>query len=255
MPLHKKYSLNEVKSIIKVATQLESRQNISSDASFSIEDIREIAISSGISLQKIESALQFLESEDLNSPPSNSETIFSIEQFIEHQVTPEIWERIVRECRNYFGNLGQTNQFGNTCEWVGNTKNNTVIHISISSGKDISRLKLHVDYSSISNKIKIIASLVGFISFAIISSLLNLDSISNFVPLALNLTGAGLGYLSSTSILKGYLNKKSVFYTNFIEKATKLISSKFENKQILSDDSAFEEEERIFTKGQIRAQN
>ena len=253
MPSNKKYSLKEVKSIIKVASQLESNQPENKEEEFSMADILEIAETSGISTQKIEAAIHFLESEDNSYLAPKADTIFSHERLIEHQVTPEIWERIVRECRTYFDDLGQTNHFGNTFEWFGKTKNKTVVHISISSGKDISRLKVHVDYSSISSKIKVIVSLAGFISFAIISSLLNLDSISNFVPLALNLTGAGLGYLSSSFFIKRYLKKKSNFYTTFIDNTSKLISSKFEKKISINNDASIEDEDAILNTGNKRA--
>tara|TARA_R110002096_G_scaffold78670_4_gene185074 strand:- start:875 stop:1642 length:768 start_codon:yes stop_codon:yes gene_type:complete len=253
MPSNKKYSLNEVKSIIKVASQLQSNHSENKEEEFSIADILEIAETSGISLQKIEAAIQFLESEENDYLTHKTDTIFSHERLIEHQVTPEVWERIVRECRTNFDDLGQTNHFGNTLEWFGKTKNKTAVHISISSGKEISRLKIHVDYSSISTKIKIIASLAGFISFAIISSMLNLDSISNFVPLVLNLTGAGFGYLSSSFFIKRYLKKKSNFYTTFIDNTSKLISTKFEKKISINEDTSVEDEDTILNKGHNRA--
>ena len=255
MSSNKKYTLSEVQSIIKVASKLENQAKFNEEDTFSMENILEIATSSGISSEKIEAAVHFLESEEIKLPNSNSKSFITFERLVEHQITPEVWDFLVQKSRNYFEDLGQTNHFGNTFEWVGKLKKKAIAHVSITSTKNVSRLKVNVDYSKSFSMIKVSTSLIGFVSFAIFSSLLNLDSISNNIPLVINLIGAAIGYCSSSTILKYYLKKKTKDYTLFIEQSLKLISSKSEHRISLNEDPFTEEEiVNLTNKEQKRAQ-
>lgn len=217
------FSLKEVQSIVNIASTLEkSRNDNDLGDSFSIDEIYEIAKSSGISKDNIHEALSYLENREPNNTyPVDSDGII-IETLLKTKITSEQWDLIVAECRKALNNFGKLNKLGNTYEWSSEIKRKGFFQISVTPGKNSSKIQFYADYSKFSKRLKTIGAIFGFVLFAIFSSLLNLDSISNWVPAIINFSGACLGYFTFNKISGIYLKRKKSFLDTLLNKISTL---------------------------------
>lgn len=216
----KKYSYKEVRAIISMASKIEHSQEGSLN-DFSMDDIKSIASSSGISKESVNEALSYLNAENNQEFYSLKDGVV-LKTIIDMKISELDWEEIVSLYRKEFNSHGTSGKLGQTFEWYLNTKRKD-IHISATRAKNTSLIQVYADYAKTINKLKVSGSVVGFIIVAIISSLLNLDSISNWLPVLLNVSGAFSGYLISSRIGNYFKNKQKKFLMNISNQISSVI--------------------------------
>jgi len=217
----KKYSYKEVRAIISMASKIEHSQEASHN-DFSMDDIKSIASSSGISNDSVNEALNYLNAENNQDFYSLKDGVV-LKTVLDMKISELDWEEIVSLYRKEFKSHGTSGKLGQTFEWYLNTKRKN-IHISATKAKNSTLIKVYADYSKTINKLKISGSVFGFIGVAIISSLLNLDSISNWLPVLLNVSGAFSGYLLSSRIGDYFKNTQKKFLMNISNQISSVIS-------------------------------
>lgn len=217
----KKYSYKELRAIISMASKIEHSQEASHN-DFSMDDIKSIASSSGISDDSINEALSYLNTEYNQDFYSVKDGVV-LKTILDMKISELDWEEIVSLYRKEFKSHGTSGKLGQTFEWYLST-NRKNIHISATKAKKSTLIKVYADYSKTINKLKISGSVFGFISVAIVTSLFNLDAISNWLPAALNLSGAFSGYLISSRLGNYFKNKQKKFLLNISNQISSVIS-------------------------------
>jgi len=204
----KKYSPKDVNVLIRMASQIHSQNEAISDKEFSKTDIVEIAEAADIPSSAIIQALDYFDTHEKKQWTPDNEDIVHLSRFFKNQDSEIDLEVIANDFRRHFNIQGTATQFGSTFEWSGSPSKTQMVHVSISQSKQVTKVELFVDYSKLGNRIKIAGSVLGFILLAILSSTMNLDSISNWVPAFINFSGAGLGYIFSSKLFGMYINRR-----------------------------------------------
>ena len=217
------YSPNEFQAIIKLATELDKQENSNELVnSFSLKEIHEIAVSSGISEQSLEKALKIIQQR--GSSPEIIPNKIAVRDFISTEIDEEAWELIVRKLQAHFKQPGSASELKTKYEWSAVLRRNGYVHVSVSKNESISEIQILADHSSIETRLKLSASAFGFAVFAMMSSYLNLDVYTNFLPLAVNLLGGGIGFFLSSFGIRTFRKRRAETYHALIRKLCNKLS-------------------------------
>jgi hypothetical protein len=204
-----KYSPEDLNALIKMASGMDNYQKAHKDKSFSTAEVIEVAEAAWLSKELIEKALEYFDKhEDNNSWIPDKKEVIQVSRLVNTKKQNLNIEALANSCRKKFNIQGTASQFGSTFEWSAKPSKTKQVHISVRQSDNVSKIDLYFDYAVLGNRIKIAGSILGFIVLAIISSALNLDSISNWVPALLNFSGAGLGFFLSSKLISGFVKSK-----------------------------------------------
>ena len=231
------YSAKELQAIIKLATELDKQKNSKEfTETFSLSEIQEIANSSGISDQSLEEALKIVQQKGLS--PKVVEERVSVQEFISAKIDEDAWEILIQELRAQFKQPGSSSELKNKYEWSAVMRKNGYVHVSVTKNEAISEIQISADLSRLETRLKLSSTALGFAVFAVLSSLLNLDVYTNFLPLAVNLLGGGVGYILSSFAIKAVRKRRAETYHALIRKLRDRLSksSQKETPAIQIDD-------------------
>lgn len=224
------YSTKELQSIIKLATELDKQQNSKEfGETFSLSEIQEIANSSGISEQSLEEALKIIQQK--GASPETVQGRVSVQEFISAKIDEDTWEMIIQELRAQFKQPGSSSELKNKYEWSAVMRKNGYVHVSVTKNEAISEIQISADLARLETRLKLSSSALGFAVFAMLSSLLNLDVYTNFLPLAVNLLGGGVGYLLSSFAIKAVCKRRVETYHALIRKLRERLSKSSQKEQ------------------------
>lgn len=217
------YSAKELQSIIKLAAELD-KQKSSRDfgESFSLSEIQEIAKSSGISEQSLEEALKIIQQK--GASPEAVQGRVSVQEFISAKIDEDAWEMIIQELRAHFKQPGSASELKNKYEWSAVMRKNGYVHVSVTKNEALSEIQISADLARLETRLKLSSTALGFAVFAMLSSLLNLDVYTNFLPLAMNLLGGGIGFLLSSFAIKTVRQRRTETYHALIRKLREQLS-------------------------------
>jgi phage gpG-like protein len=233
MSTSKKYSPEDLNALIKMASQIENHQKAHNDKAFSTAEVIEVAEAAGLSKELIEKALEYFdEHEDSNQWIPEKKEMVQVSRLLSTNKAGLNLEAIANSCRKNFNIQGTATQFGSTFEWSAKPSKTKQVHISVRQSDNVSKVDLYVDYTALGNRSRIVGSILGFIVLAILSSVLNLDSISNWVPALLNFSGAGLGYLLSSRFVSRFVKSKKREAELILDSISNTIAGNLHNESI-----------------------
>ena len=247
------YSAKELQTIIKLASELDKQKNSKEfGESFSLSEIQEIAQSSGVSEQSLEEALKIIQQEGVSAETIHRNV--SVQEFISAKIDEDAWEMIIQELRTHFKQPGSSSELKNKFEWSAVMRKNGYVHVSVTKNEPISEIQISADQSRLETRLRLSSSALGFAIFAMISSLLNLDVYTNFLPLAVNLLGGGIGYLLSSFAIKTVRQRRTETYHALIRKLRSRLGKSSQNisPEITVDDEQVPDSENVVIKQKER---
>ncbi len=206
-----KFSKKDLESIIRLASEFDEIERKKHDEqSFLIKDITEIAQNCGISDESLKKALIYFTNQKTSFKASiNTNKYFvSTERISSTQMNETSWEKILDFLRGKYKSHGFFTQLNDVYEWSSNFRKKDNIHVRFTNSDQYSIIKIKLEKSAFTLRLKSICSILGFILFAIISSYLDLDSISTNFMVGVNFTGAILGFFVSSPLLNALFKRK-----------------------------------------------
>ena len=175
-----------------------------------MQDITEIAQHCGISDDSLKKALAHHHhvKTKLNIPIDKNKGSTSIEKVFSKQIDDQTREKILKLLREKYKSYGFFTQFNGAYEWSSNFRKKDNIHLKITNSDECSIININIEKSAFTLRLKSICSILGFILFAIVSSYLDLDSISTNFMVGVNFTGAILGFFMSNPLLNTLFKRK-----------------------------------------------
>ena len=206
-----KFSRKDLESIIRLASEFDEIERKKYDEqSFLIKDVTDIAQNCGISDESLKKALIYFTNQKTSFKTSiNTNKYFvSTERISSTQMNETSWEKILDFLRGKYKSHGFFTQLNEVYEWSSNFRKKDNIHVRFTNSDQYLIIKIKLEKSAFTLRLKSICSILGFILFAIISSYLDLDSISTNFMVGVNFTGAILGFLISNSLLNALFKRK-----------------------------------------------
>lgn len=218
------YSQNEIRKILKKASEIQTRKDLYGDKEgLTEEELVELAREVGIDRSSLIAALQDVEMNKLSNQyewfkgTSRIQSVTSVEgEFDEKQ-----WEELVREIRKVTGGIGKVTQNNTSFEWEQRKSDIGYKHLSLTPKDGKTKLQMVTSW----NTLRTMAGFAGAFFGAILILVFFKEAFSKQIALMFTPFGGLAGFFLSRIFLKSYYDKQKKELNTLIQSLSGKITS------------------------------